>query len=101
MQTELLAADRLVTPMIGEGVFTREQASTEVQALLDRSPHLAEVAAKWRAGAKDNTVFLGPFAWTIIEYEGDDPRPAARVWLADYAATIRATGVDVQIAKLP
>jgi hypothetical protein len=46
-------------------------------------------------------VYAGPFVWTIFEYEGDDPRPAAMVWLEDYAATIRAAGVDVQVAGWP
>ena len=103
MQVEVVADDRLIRPMLGEGDLSYEQARAEVQALLDRMPALpalAEVAARWRVGPKDDTVFAGPFTWTVIEYQ-DDPRAAAMLWLEDYAATLRAAGVDVVVAGWP
>lgn len=101
MQVEVIPADRLIQPLLGDGGLTYEGAREAVQALLDRSPRLADVAAKWRAGAKDDTVFVGPFTWTVFEYDGPDPRPAAVGWLEDYARPIRAAGLDVQVARLP
>lgn len=101
MQVELVAEDLLVRPMIGPGGLTRKQAHAEIQGLLDRAPALAETAAIWQAGAKDDTVYLGPFTWTIYEYDGDDPRRGAIVWLDDYAEIVRGAGVDVQVAQLP
>lgn len=100
MQAELVLEDHLVRPMIGPGGLTREQAHAEIQGLLDRAPALAETAAVWRAGAKDDTVYRGPFTWTIYEY-GDDVRRGAIVWLEDYAQIMRGAGVDVQVAQLP
>lgn len=101
MQVELIPDDLLIRPMIGEEPdLTYEQARAQIQGLLDRAPQLAEPAAAWRAGPRDDTVYLGPLVWTIIEYE-DDPTPAVMAWLDDYAATIRAAGVDVQVAGWP
>lgn len=101
MQIELVAEDLLVRPMIGPGGLTREQAHAEVQGLLDRLPALADTAAIWRRGAKDDTVYRDVFTWTIYEYAGEDPRPGAIVWLEDYAQIMRGAGLDVQVAQLP
>lgn len=101
MQVEIVPADQLIRPMIGDGGLSREQAHAEIQSVLDGSPRLAQIAALWRRGAKDDTVQAGPFCWCIYEYDGDGPRPAAVAWLEDYAATIRSAGIDVQVARLP
>jgi hypothetical protein len=102
MQTELIPDDLLIRPMVGEEIgLDYDQARAKVQDLLDRAPQLAPVAAAWRKGPKDDTVYAGPFTWTVFAYEGDDPRSAALAWLEDYAATIRAAGVDVQVAGWP
>lgn len=101
MQLEMVPEDLLVRPMIGPGGLTREQALAEVQSILDRSPALAQVAGVWRRGAKDDTVYLGPFTWVVYSHpEGEDPRRAAMVWLEDYAQTLRSAGVDAQVPKL-
>lgn len=106
MQLEIVPADRLIKPVTGLGGLTREQALAEVQALLDRSARelagpFVQLAAKWRAGAKDDTIFYGPFTWTIYEHDGGKWREGAMEWLEDYAATIRAAGIDVQTPRLP
>lgn len=102
MQVELVSADLQARPMIGPGGLTRDQALAQVQDLLDRAPALAGVAATWRRGAKDDTVYAGPFVWTVYEHpDGEDPRRAALVWLEDFAATMRTAGVDVQVARFP
>lgn len=101
MQVELVPDDLLIRPMVGEELgLTRADALARVQDLLDRAPQLAEVAQAWRRGAKDDTVHAGPLVWTVLPYEGDDPRPAALAWLEDYAVTMRTAGMDVQVAKL-
>ncbi len=98
LQTEIVPDDLLIKPLVGSGGMTREQAHAEIQGLLDRSPDLASLAATWRAGAKDDTVFGGLFAWTIYEYSDDIERGAA-VWLDEYATTMRGAGLDVQVAQ--
>lgn len=102
MQVELMPEDLRIDSMVGPGGFTREQALAEVQGLLDRLPALAETAAIWRRGAKDDTVHHALFCWTIYEYpDGADPRRAALEWLEGYAAIMRNAGLDVQGPKLP
>lgn len=102
MQIEFVADDHQFRPMIGPGGQTREQAHKEIQGLLDRVPQLAMVAATWRRGAKDDTVYAGDLIWCIYEHPaGEDPRKAAIVWMEDLAVTMRAAGVDVQVAKFP
>ena len=96
----MIPADLLVTSMIGDRLgLSYDEAKAEVQALLDRLPALAETAGIWRGGARDDTVYFGNFVWTVFEYDGD-PRPAAMVWLEDYAAIIRRAGLNVSVAKL-
>lgn len=79
----------------------------EVQSILDRSAEanaavFGGAAATWRRGAKDDAVMAGPFVWTIYAYAaGEDPRRAAIAWLEDFAATMRTTGLDVQVGQLP
>lgn len=100
MQVEIVAADRLLQPMIGPGDMTREQAHTQVQAMLDQHPALAPISTTWRRGAKGDTVYAGPLIWCIYEHPaGEDPRRAARAWLEDFAATMRTTGADVQVGQ--
>lgn len=103
MQLEISPADLLIRPMYGPGGYTRKEALAEVQSILDRaagaSPQFRELAAKWKAGAKDDTVFLGLFTWTVYEYQGEDPLPAAMEWIEDYAQTMRGAGVNVQVGR--
>jgi hypothetical protein len=104
LQIELVPEDRLIRPMYGPGGLDRAGALAEVQSILDREPLFVKLAASWRKGAKDDTVFalpIAPFAWAIYEYDGDDPLPGAHEWLADFAATMRRMGFDAQIAQLP
>lgn len=102
IQAEIIPEQRCVRPLVGAGGMSREQAHAEVQALLDRLPHFATQAAIWRRGAKDNTVYAGPFIWCLYEHpEGDDPRRGAVSWLEDFAAAIRATGQKMQVERLP
>lgn len=107
MQLQIVVAEMLIKPMIGPGGLTRGQAHTEIQDLLDQaatlSPGLAEIAATWRRGAADDTVYAGLLTWTIYEHvDGDDPRRAALEWLEDYAGTMRAAGLtNITIARLP
>lgn len=105
MQTELSPDDLTIYPLIGPGGLTREQALAEVQSLLERSaainPIFRPAAQTWRRGAKDDTVFVGPFTWAIYEHVGD-PRRGALEWLEDYAAIMRQAGMtDVQVAAPP
>jgi hypothetical protein len=102
MQVELVPEDCQIRPLIGPGGLTREQAAAEIQSILDGHPVLAEIAATWRGGATDDTVYAGPFTWTIYEHpDGEDPRRGALVWLEDYAQIMRTAGLDAQVAHLP
>jgi hypothetical protein len=104
MQIEITPDDRLIRPMIGPGGLTRDQAHAEVAQILARAaeqtPAVAKLAATWKRGAQDDTVFLGLYAWTIYEHQDDDPTSAALAWLDDYAQTMRQAGLDVQVARL-
>ena len=99
MQIELSPRDSLILPLIGPGDLTHDQAHAEVQTILDRLPGLAELAAVWRRGARGDAVYAGPFTWCLYEHQAGDPYPGARAWLEEYASTIRATGIDVQVAQ--
>ena len=106
MQVELVPADRLVRPVIGPGSLSREEAVAEVQSILDRSAGASSVfgsaAQTWRRGAKDDTVYVGPFIWAVYEHPaGADPRRAAVEWLDDFAQTMRGAGMDVRVAGFP
>lgn len=107
MQVELSPKDMLARPMIGPGELTREAAHAEIQGILDRaaadSPAFRETARLWKAGAKDDTVYGGPFVWTIYEHpEGEDPRRAALAWLEDFANIMREAGMtNIQVAAMP
>jgi hypothetical protein len=54
-----------------------------------------------RRGAKDDTVFAGPFTWALYEYDGPDPRRGAMEWIEDYAETMRAAGLNVSVPRIP
>ncbi|ALJ19493.1 hypothetical protein [Microbacterium sp. No. 7] len=100
LQLEIIPDDALVRPLIGPGGMSRQKAHREVAALLTRfagihAPAWALVKA-WREGAKDDTVYAGPFVWAI--YETDDPQAGAQQWIDDYIATLRAQGVEVGVA---
>ncbi|WP_424936659.1 MULTISPECIES: hypothetical protein [Bacteria] len=102
MQVEVIPDDRLIRPMIGPGGLTRDQARAEVRSILARfaeiQPAVRSLVTAWEKDA-DDTVYAGPFTWTI--YEAEDPRGGAMEWLEDYADTIRKAGVPVTIAALP
>lgn len=102
MLIELVADDQLIHPMIGPGELTHHQAHTEIQTLLDAHPDLAAAAAIWRRGAEDDTVYQGPFICVLYQHPtGQDPRRGAMDWLEDLAATMRTTGLDIQVAAFP
>lgn len=106
MQCEIIPEDRLIQPLCGEGGLTRDQARAEVQSILDRSaalsPEFEQVAQRWRGGGvKDDTLYLGPFIWTIYEHDPGEPLVAAQAWMEDMAATMRTTGIDVQVGQFP
>ncbi len=70
MQLELVPDDLHIRPMIGPGALDRPAALAEVQSILDRGANqfgapFASLAAKWKRGVKDDTLFLGPFTWTV------------------------------------
>lgn len=100
LQLELVPADALIRPMIGPGALTREQAHHEVLGILTRlakvQPAARKLVTEWTAGAKDDTVYAGPFTWAI--YQSDDPVQGARDWVDGYVATLRDAGVHVGIA---
>jgi hypothetical protein len=102
MQTELVPQDLLIQSMIGPGHLTRDQAHAEVRSLLQRSaavhPPFRQLVAAWQRGAKDDTVFGGPFVWAIYDHAGSDPSAGALEWLEDYATTLRRSGLDVRVA---
>lgn len=93
LQIEIDPSAGLISPLYGPGGYTRTQALAEVQSQLDRAatqfpdmPLFADSAATWRRGAKDDTVFAGPFAWAVYEYpDGQDPQVGAMEWVADFA----------------
>ncbi|MEN3308956.1 MAG: hypothetical protein V7603_5158 [Micromonosporaceae bacterium] len=106
MQVEIVPQDAQIRPMIGPGGLDRDQAVAEIQGLLDRGVAdgaiPAQTARTWRAGAKDDTAYLGPLIWTVYEHlDGEDPRKAALAWLEDLATTMRSAGADVQVAAPP
>lgn len=109
MQLQIVVDDMLIKPMIGPGGLDRDQAHAEIQHLLDQAsrldPALKEIAATWRRGAADDTIYAmnGLITWTIYEHtDGDDPRRAALQWLEDFAQTMRAAGLtNIAIAKFP
>lgn len=99
MQIELSPEDSLILPLIGPGDLDYATAHREVQGILDRMPWLDYLAEVWRRGAREDAVTVGPFTWCLYEHPAGDPYQAARSWLDEYAATIRATGLDVQVAQ--
>lgn len=107
MQVELKPEDALLLPLVGAGDMTRDEARAQVQSLLDRAtqvrPEFEYLATLWRNDeADDDAVGAGPFIWTIYEYDvAEGPRKAAHEWLSDFAAPMRADGIDVQISRLP
>lgn len=104
LQLEVIPDDRLIQPLVGGGNLTREQARAEVQSILDRAarlrPDLATIAATWRRGARDDTVYAnsGLLVWAILEHQGDQ-MAAVRAWIDDYATPLRRAGLDVQIGS--
>ncbi|MGW4521101.1 hypothetical protein [Amycolatopsis sp. NPDC004378] len=106
LQIQILPEDHLLSPMIGPGHLTYDDAHTEITSILNRSAGLkpdlfAPALATWLHGAKDDTVIAGPFVYALYQHDDLNPRKAATVWLEDFAATMRSTGLDVQIAALP
>ncbi|MEU6932875.1 hypothetical protein AB0A05_27375 [Streptomyces sp. NPDC046374] len=106
----LSRADGFGSPQYGTGGWTREEALAEQQSLLDRLaaefPHTySSVAAKWRIGAKDDTVYARPRSdamsvHAIYEYpEDEDPVHKALEWLDDFS--MQATGQPFQLIVPP
>ena len=100
LQLEVIPADALVRPMIGPGGLTRAEAHAEILSILTRlaavQPAAQKLVTQWRAGAKDDTVFAGPFTWAI--YEHDDPMVGAKEWIDGYIAILRGAGVNVGVS---
>ena len=101
MWLEIRAEDHGVFPTIGEGGLTRAAAHEFIQRQLDEvsahNPALRDVAARWRRGAQDGTVYAGLNTWVIYEHEEADPTKAATVWLDGYAETMRGAGLNVAV----
>lgn len=103
LSSEIIIDDQQLRTMIGPGgLTTREEARAVVQAILDGLEATSIVAEMWRAGAVEDTVYWGPFAWAIYQYPADeDPRIVAHAWLEDFAETMRTKGINVHIAGIP
>lgn len=106
MTLELVPEDRLVRPMIGpETDLSREQAHQHLQDLLDRlgahDPQMAQVAAKWRAGAKDDTVFASRFIWSIFECTRATCRATFAAVAEEWAGILSRSGMAVDVARYP
>lgn len=97
---ELIADDLLIRPTINPDVdLSRADAHSEVGRLLARIPGASPLVQAWARGAKDDTVFMGPFTFTI--FECDDCSVSVASFLDGHVATLRAAGVQVQIAQPP
>jgi hypothetical protein len=108
IEIEIAAADHLIRPRIGPGSFTKAEAHAEVEAVLARldaenpGSGAATILQMWRDGARDDTVYWGPWVLALYSYPaGEDPKRAAWDWAADFAETMRSAGVDVQVARKP
>lgn len=106
MTLELVPEDQLVRPMIGpETDLSREQAHQHLQGLLDRlgarDPQIAQLAATWRAGAKDDTVFAARFIWSIFECTRRTCQVTFAAVLEEWAGILSRSGMAVDVARLP
>lgn len=92
----------MLLPMVSEGGMTRDAARGEVQRQLDAMaavlPEAVRIATMWREDrAKDDTVRVGPFMWTLLHAERGHAVEAATEWLDDFASIMEQAGVSVII----
>jgi hypothetical protein len=90
--------DLLASPVIGAGGFTRDEAHSAVQRMLDEDPTLVLAAEQWRTDAE--RVRVGPKVWTLYEYSGE-PRAAALARVDELLKSFREAGVRFRVANLP
>ena len=93
-------ADRVLHPILGPGGLTRDEAHAFIRTLLERfvegAPYADGLVEAWNEGAKDDTVYAGPYLWAI--YESAEPVHGAHVWVDDLAATLRGSGSKVRVS---
>jgi hypothetical protein len=97
MQVEIVQDGRRLLPIIGPGHLSRAEAHAAIQSLLDRLGY--SVADAWRAGARDDTAFVGQYLWTIYEHPDGDDTAAAMEWCSDLAAALKRPGARITVAK--
>lgn len=92
-------AGALLHPIFGPGGMSRAQAHARVRALIalhaESTPGAAVLLEAWDAGAPDDTVYVGPYLWSI--YEADDAAAGGREWVEDLATTLRGSGSKIRV----
>ena len=100
IQIEINTLRRMVQSTIGPGGLTRDQAVAVVQALLDRFPPLARVAAQWPASAEGDMVCSVRWLGRCTSTPTGRTR-AALVWVHDLATAARAAGAHTSTSPHP
>lgn len=103
LRARLVGADLLVHSEVGPAT-DHASAHAFVAAELEHTAGAEQLAATWRAGARDDTVFAGTsecmVLWAAISVLDDQtPVEAASSWLADWAVALRAQGIEATIAR--
>jgi len=100
LRVEIRPDDGGAFPTYGEGGMSHSDAHAYVQDMLNAaaafSPAMGDLAARWRQGAPDDTVYAGLNTWALYEYpDGGDPRRGATDWLDGFVETMRSTGLNI------
>lgn len=103
------AEDMILRPIIGPEdpaeLLTYEQAHREVQQLLDglaaQDQRVRDLAEQWRAGAKDDTVYIGPRILTLYECPDDDCAAGYQTFVNEWQQILRQSGLTVDVHQPP
>lgn len=98
----------MVKPTLSPNLGDHSAAHATVQSILDaqakklgdRAPGLRDIAAQWRRGATDDTVFWGEVIWTLFSCAGDC-RASAEALLEEWAVLLGQAGAQIFIPPLP
>ncbi|MEV8334293.1 hypothetical protein [Streptomyces niveus] len=106
MQVELVLEDMHLSPALGPGNLTRQQAKAGILTVLDRAasrnPQAAKAAAFWRAAKTEDLVYAGQFLWCVYEYPaGQDPRVGALGFLHMSMPVLRELGFGGDLPRAP
>jgi hypothetical protein len=94
LEVDISLDDLLARPVIGAGGFTRDEAHSQIQKILDVDPRLSRAAEQWRMDVQ--RVRVGSRVWTTYEYQVD-LRAAALSLLDDGQRSFRAAGIAIRV----